>query len=148
MGLEDCSNGSGGLIQTNTAPLRRHPLYMPSLNCCIMLSDSQATNLLEEPMQRTWGRSENEMKFHKYKWDVLVNEIPRKPENSLILLLQLKRSGIPVDDLLMVYMMVVRSTLECACPSWSTSLTVGLQRYIDRIERRAMDIIHPNTFSI
>ena len=78
-------------------------------------------------------------------WDVHVDEITRKAGKRLFLLLQLKRSGIPVEDLLTVYTTVVRPTLEYACPAWSTSLTLGLQSDMERVQRRAMNIIYPNT---
>ena len=38
-----------------------------------------------------------------------------------------------------------RPTLEYACPAWSTSLTVGLQSDMERVQRRAMNIIYQNT---
>ena len=60
-------------------------------------------------------------------------------------LLQLKRSGIPAEDLLTVYTTVVRPTVEYACPAWSTSLTLGIQSDMKRAQRRAMNIIYPNT---
>ena len=41
--------------------------------------------------------------------------------------------------------MVVRPTLEYACPAWSTSLTLGLQSDMERVQRRAVNIIYPNT---
>ena len=67
-------------------------------------------------------------------WDVHVDEITRKAGKSLFLLLQLKRSGIPAEDLLTVYTTVVRPTLEYACPAWSTSLTMGLQTDMERVQ--------------
>ena len=78
-------------------------------------------------------------------WDVHVDEITRKAGKRLFLLLQLKRPGIPAEDLLTVYTTVVRPTLEYACPAWSTSLTLGLQSDMERVQRRAMNIIYPNT---
>ena len=78
-------------------------------------------------------------------WDVHVDEITRKAGKRLFLLLQLKRSGILAEDLLTVYTTVVRPTLEYACTAWSTSLTLGLQSDMERIQRRAMNIIYPNT---
>ena len=78
-------------------------------------------------------------------WNVHVDEITRKGGKRLFLLLQLKRSDIPVEDLLTVYITVVRLTLEYACPVWSTSLTLDLQSDMDRVQRHAMNIIYPNT---
>ena len=78
-------------------------------------------------------------------WDVHVDEITRKAGKRLFQLLQLKRSGIPAEDLLTVYTTVVRPTLEYACLTWSTSLTFGFQSDMERVQRRAMNIIYPNT---
>ena len=69
-------------------------------------------------------------------WDVHVDEITRKAGKRLFLLLQ---------DLLTVYTTVVRPTLEYVCPAWSTSLTLGLQSDMECVQRRAMNIIYPNT---
>ena len=81
----------------------------------------------------------------KSNWDVHVDEITRKAGKRLFLLLRLKRSGIPAEDLLTVYTTMVRPTLEYACPAWSTSLTLGLQTDMKRVQRRAINIIYPNT---
>ena len=58
---------------------------------------------------------------------------------------QIKWSGIPVKNFLAAYMTVVRPTLEYACPAWSTSLTLGLQSGLERMQRRAMNILYPDT---
>ena len=77
-------------------------------------------------------------------WDVCVEEITRKAGKRLFLLLQLKRSDIPAEYLLTVYTTVVRPTLEYACPAWPTSLTLRPQTDMERVQRRAMNIIYPN----
>ena len=56
-------------------------------------------------------------------WDVHVDEITRKAGKRLFLLLQLKRSGIPFEDLLTVYTTVIRPTLEYAYMSSMVDLT-------------------------
>ena len=50
-------------------------------------------------------------------WDIHIDEITRKAGKRLFLLLQLKRSGIPVENILTVYMTLGRSTLEHAWPA-------------------------------
>ena len=40
---------------------------------------------------------------------------------------------------------MVRPTLEYACPAGSTSLTLGLQSDVERVQRHAMNIIYRNT---
>ena len=74
-------------------------------------------------------------------WDVYIDEITRKAGKRLFLLLQLKRSGIPVEDFPTVYIMVARPTLETACLAWSTSLTLGLQSDMARVQRRAIEAL-------
>ena len=39
---------------------------------------------------------------------------------------------------------MVRPTLEYACPARSTSLTLGLQSDMERVQIHAMNIIYPN----
>ena len=73
--------------------------------------------------------------------DVHVDEITLKAGKRLFLLPQLKRSGIPVEDPLTL----VRPTLENAFPAWSISLVLGLQSDMERVQRRAMNIIYLNT---
>ena len=73
------------------------------------------------------NRGEDSWHYHHHHQQpdmgVHVDEITRKASKRLFLLIQLKRSGIPVEDLLTVYTTVARCTQEYACPAWSTSLT-------------------------
>ena len=76
-------------------------------------------------------------------WDCHVNSICKKAGKRLYLLLQLKRFGVSTSDLLMVYITIIRPTVEYACPAWATCLTKGLVDDLERVQRRALSIIFP-----
>ena len=48
-------------------------------------------------------------------WDIHVGEITRKAGKRPFLLLQLKRSGIPIKDLLKLYMTVAHAGIHLLC---------------------------------
>ena len=75
------------------------------------------------------------------KWNNHVNSICSKASSRLYFLKQLRRSSVSVDDLLYFYCTVVRPILEYACPVWHSSLTNELSDCIERIQKRAMDVI-------
>ena len=67
-----------------------------------------------------------------------------KESRRLHLLRELKRAGLSAKDLLTCYYSFVRSTTECACQVWSTSLTSEQSHAVETIRRRAMQIISPH----
>ena len=59
------------------------------------------------------------------------------------MLYQLKRAGITQNDLVSVYVSVVRPVLEYACPAWHTNLPQYLSDNIEVIQKRALKCIFP-----
>ena len=55
----------------------------------------------------------------------------------------LKKYGAPQQDLLTFYSTVIRSTLEYGAQVWHGNLTLEQSKDIERIEKRAIRIIHP-----
>ena len=55
----------------------------------------------------------------------------------------LKRSRIPPEDLINIFYALVRSVLEYACVTWSTSLPIYLKDKIERVRKRALHIVFP-----
>ena len=67
------------------------------------------------------------------KWDKHVSNIYSKAAKRLHYLRLLKRSGVPPSDLCKVYISLIRSVLEYACPIWSTSLSQGSKSLIESV---------------
>jgi len=68
-----------------------------------------------------------------------------KVASRLYFLKQLKRSGVPVEDLLCFYTSVIRPVLEYACPVWHSSLTTGQSELLESLQKRALKIIFNDT---
>ena len=76
-------------------------------------------------------------------WNEHVREIVSKASKRLYILRVLKRSGIPPEDLINIFYALVRSVLEYACVTWSTSLPIYLKDMIERVQKRALRILFP-----
>ena len=77
------------------------------------------------------------------RWNEHVREIVSKASKRLYILRVLKRSGIPPEDLINIFYALVRSVLEYACVTWSTSLPIYLKDKIERVQKRALRILFP-----
>ena len=77
------------------------------------------------------------------RWNEHVCEIVSKASKRLYILRVLKRSGIPPEDLINIFYALVRSVLEYACVTWSTSLPIYLKDKIERVQKRALRILFP-----
>ena len=64
-------------------------------------------------------------------------------KGSVYMLYQLKRAGIRQNDLVKMYVSIIRPVLEYACPVWSTSLPKYLSDVIEMIQKRVLRSIHP-----
>ena len=56
---------------------------------------------------------------------------------------QLKRAGINQNDLIRMYVSVIRPVVEYACPVWHTNLPKYLSDNIDIIQKRCLKTIFP-----
>ena len=77
------------------------------------------------------------------KWDANTEYLHKKSTKRLYYLRCLKRAGVSDNDLLRVYLALVRSVCEYACPVWSTCLTQGQSELLESVQRRALRIIRP-----
>ena len=59
------------------------------------------------------------------------------------MLYQLKRADVAQSDLVTVYISVVRTVLEYACPVWHTNLPKYLSENIEIVQKRALKAIFP-----
>ena len=75
-----------------------------------------------------------------FSWTKHVENIVKKAGKRLYMLYQLKSAGISQSDLVTVYLSVVRSVLEYACPVRSTNLQQYLSDNIEKIQKRLYDV--------
>ena len=64
------------------------------------------------------------------------------------MLSRLKRFGVPVGDLVSVYIGYVRPIVEYACPVWHGSINAHQTQQIERIQKRACRIILGSTYAL
>ncbi|XP_078361380.1 uncharacterized protein LOC144645704, partial [Oculina patagonica] len=79
------------------------------------------------------------------KWNDHIEIITSKAAKRLYLLRQLKRAAVSSNDLVLFYCSVIRSVLEYSCQLFHSSLPGYLSEELERIQRRAMRIIFPNS---
>ena len=74
-------------------------------------------------------------------WATHVNTIISKASKRLYFLKQLRRAGVPPQQLLHFYMTVIRPVLEYASPVWHYSITRAQSQDLESIQKRAVHII-------
>ena len=74
-------------------------------------------------------------------WNDHVTVITKKASKRLYFLTQLKRAGVPKQDLAMFYVSCVRSVIDYAAPVFSNGLPQYLKDELVRLEKRAISII-------
>ena len=79
---------------------------------------------------------------HDLKWNLHTSELSRKCSSRLHFLRQLKRSGVAPSELLLFYVTCIRPVLEYASPVFHRSLPNYISEDLERIQRRALRIIH------
>ena len=75
------------------------------------------------------------------KWDTHVDSMCCSFNRRLFFLRQLKRSCVPIDDLVRVYVQYVRPAVEYACPVWHPRLTKIQNECLEKLQKRAFCII-------
>ncbi|XP_072023126.1 uncharacterized protein [Amphiura filiformis] len=74
-------------------------------------------------------------------WDIQVNNMISKGSRRLYMLNRFKRLGLPVEDLVHVFVSYVRPVVEYATPVWHSSLTAEQSDRLENIQKRACPII-------
>ena len=78
-------------------------------------------------------------------WKTHVEFITKKASKNIFLLSQFKKAGMSEKDLLTMYITMIRSLLEYACPSWHTNLPDYLSDQIEMLQKRSLKVIYPKT---
>ena len=68
-------------------------------------------------------------------WNAHVDEIISKARKRVYMICQLKRAGINQNDLIIIYVSVIRPVVEYACPVWHTNLPKYLSDIIEIIQK-------------
>ena len=76
-------------------------------------------------------------------WNSHVEKVIKKANSRLYALRQLKKAGLSITDLVIIYCSFVRSVVEYAAPAWS-NVTMYLSDSIETIQKRALRIIYPS----
>ena len=71
-------------------------------------------------------------------WNDHVTEITKKASKRLYFLTQLKRAGVPKQDLALFYVSCVRSVIDYAAPVFFNGLPQNLKKELVRLEKRAI----------
>ena len=74
-------------------------------------------------------------------WNAHVDEIISKARKRVYMIYQLKRAGINQNDLIRIYVSVIRPVVEYACPVWHTNLPKYLSNNIEIIQKRCLKTI-------
>jgi len=77
------------------------------------------------------------------KWNLHVSKLVANANKKLYFLKHLKRAGLSCEDLIIFYKSVIRSTLEYACQVWHGALSTKLTQDLERVQKRALQIIYP-----
>jgi len=80
-----------------------------------------------------------------FSWKSHVEAITSKATQRLYILKQLRRTGVPQDQLLYFYTVVIRPALEYAAPVCNHLLTKTQIDQLETIQRRALRIIYSYT---
>ena len=76
-----------------------------------------------------------------------TQDICRRAFARISMLTKLKYVGVPLNDLIQVYILFVRSLLEYCCVSWHSSLTLAQSENIERVQRTALKVIMGNLYT-
>ena len=78
------------------------------------------------------------------KWNVHVNEIVKRVNKRLCFLRQLKRAQVKSKELVLFYLICIRSVMEYACALFHSSLPQYLSVDLERCQKRVLRVIFPD----
>ena len=64
------------------------------------------------------------------KWNLQVERMITRASRRMHILCVLKKNGVPLHDLVLIYKMYIRPILEFASPVWTSSLTVSQTKVV------------------
>jgi len=77
-------------------------------------------------------------------WQAHVTYMLKKVSKRIFCINNLARAGINDSDIIHVYIAIIRSVLEYACPVWHPGLSKAQSNEIERVQKRCLRIIYPS----
>jgi hypothetical protein len=74
-------------------------------------------------------------------WRANTDELTKKAYKRMILLKNLFSFNVPIEDLIDIYYLYIRSIVEQSAVVWHSSLTKGEQNDLERVQKVALRII-------
>lgn len=81
------------------------------------------------------------------RWDIHIKDIVSKASRRLYTLCILKKSNVPISDMIVIYTCYIRPIIEYACQVWHSSITEQQANSIESIQKRAIRIILGHQYS-
>ena len=78
---------------------------------------------------------------NKLSWDSNTRFLVTRANARMRLLHKLVDFGVPIDDLVNIYVLYIRSILEQSCQVWHSSLTLEQFHDLERVQKNALKII-------
>ena len=78
---------------------------------------------------------------NKLNWDSNTAFLVRKSNSRMRILHKLVEFGIPIEDLVTIYVLYIRSILEQSCQVWHSSLSLENIQDLERVQKNALKII-------
>ena len=78
------------------------------------------------------------------RWNTHIDNITKKASKRLHIIRVLRNAGVPPQDLVKIYIALIRSILEYCCPVWSTCIPSYLSDKIEKLQKRALRILFPD----
>ena len=77
----------------------------------------------------------------KLTWDSNTSYLVKRANGRIRMLHKLVEFNVPVEDLITIYILYIRSDLEQSCQVWHSSLTFENRTDIERVQKNALKII-------
>ena len=77
-------------------------------------------------------------------WNAHVDEIISKARKRVYMIYHVKRAGINQNQLIRIYVSVIRPVVQYSCPLWYTNLPKYLSDNIEIIQKRCLKTIFPS----
>lgn len=81
---------------------------------------------------------------NKLTWEDHIENMCRKASMRLYFLTLLHRAGNPPEDIVEVYISIIRSVLEYASEVWHPGLTKAQSKCVEHIQKRALEKAYPD----
>ena len=80
---------------------------------------------------------------NRLSWHDHIDAMMKKANTRLHFLCQLKRTKLPAEELIKVYVTLIRPLLEYACQVWHAGLNDHQTNVIDSVQERVLNMVYP-----